>query len=197
MGKSQTFDLTTHHRDMKTGLISHTNAYRLVASKIFGDIYERPIGSGLCYFADGTKAPTSAEIQKLSDEAAKKTPRKLTMADLDEIRKGAREDAKEEIEDTLRAKLELEWQGRINDVVAARLSEVLPKLNITGENAEKVTEAVLPNVSISEPTGSNEITEIEPVTSSSDIKVDTVGIPENSVSKPFKPAVQDDPAPVA
>lgn len=50
---SSEFDKTVHVRDRKTGNIKYTQPYRVYDRKN-GKIYERPPGSGHCFYADGS-----------------------------------------------------------------------------------------------------------------------------------------------
>jgi len=138
------FDLRTHIRDTKTGHVIKTQPYRLIHSKNHGEIYERPVGSNICWFPDGRRAPTLEQVAKINADAEKAKPRVLTTADLEMIKEDALKEGFEKLEKQVKAKAEAEFQARVDTLVADRLTAVLPKLGITGDNAKKVTKAVVP-----------------------------------------------------
>jgi hypothetical protein len=136
---------------MKTGTVIRKQNYRLFTSKLHGDIFERPVGSGLCFFRDGSRAPTIAEVKEANTKAAKLIPQPLTTADIAAIKEDFKSEYALSIEKEVRAKAEAEFTGRINDLVAERMTTVLAKLNIGGAQAAAIKNQAVGTVSVSEP----------------------------------------------
>lgn len=153
MGKQKAFDLTTHVRDTRTGTVIREQTYRAFMSKEFGTIYERPVGSGLCYFEDGTRAPTIAQVKKNIAQMDNAKPKPLTTADIDTIKQDFADEYKAQAEAEIKAKAEEEFNARLDELVAVRLTTALEQLGITGEKAEALEQTVIgqPVVTVDEP----------------------------------------------
>lgn len=77
--KPQGFDLTTHHRDPKTGQVVHKTPYKLVIDRGTAK-YERPPGSGLWYSADGSLIKnTSKKAAPVLEEKAQELEEDLNV----------------------------------------------------------------------------------------------------------------------
>lgn len=64
------FDLTVHHRDPKTGAITKEDHYALHIGQD-GHLFERPIGSGMMYYANGVLAKDLYKDKRESEAKAK------------------------------------------------------------------------------------------------------------------------------
>jgi len=151
MSKTQDFDLTTHIRDVRTGVITRTQPYRVFVSKLHGEIFERPVGSGLCWFRDGSRAPTIAEVKDANAKAASLTPKPLTTADIATIKEDFRGEYAASVEKEIRAKAQAEFDSRLNDLVADRVSLIMSKMNISGEQAAQIKAQASAKVGVNEP----------------------------------------------
>ncbi|MHA2380602.1 MAG: hypothetical protein ACXADS_15100 [Candidatus Thorarchaeota archaeon] len=163
-GRRKSFDLTTHVRDTRTGEVIREQAYRAFVSKEFGTLYERPVGSGICYTEDGERAPTIAQVKKNIELMKANEPKVLTTADIDTIKNDFANEYKAQAEAEIKAKAEEEFNARLDDLVAERMTAVLDKLGIGGEQAEAVKEEVsaAPIVATQEPTDQQAVVEEKP-----------------------------------
>ena len=164
MGKPKSFDLTTHVRDTRTGEVIRENTYRAFCSKEFGTIYERPVGSGICYLENGERAPTIAQVKKNIEQMKKREPKVLTTADIQAIKDAYADEYKTQAEAEIKAKAEEEFNARLDDLVAERMTSVLEKLGIGGAQAEAVKTEVSaqPIVTVQEPTDQEPVAEAKP-----------------------------------
>jgi hypothetical protein len=151
MGKQKAFDLTTHKRDLRTGEVIEVVPYRLFDSKLHGEIFERPVGSGICYFRDGSRAPTIAEVKKANEALEAAKPKPLTTADISQLKEDFKNEYRDEVEKDIKAKAEEEYNARLDDLVAARVTQVMENLGVTGEQAQAIKDQVAPVVSVTEP----------------------------------------------
>ena len=65
------FDLRTHIRDPKTGRVIGSQPYRLRVSREGGRQFERPVGSGVWYFEDGSLVNPPKEEKVLAPKEEK------------------------------------------------------------------------------------------------------------------------------
>jgi len=68
--KTEEFDLRTHIRDPKTGVVIENNPYRLRVSRKDGEMFERPPGSGYFYSRQGILIKSPKEKLEIKNDKA-------------------------------------------------------------------------------------------------------------------------------
>ncbi len=96
---SSEFDKTVHVRDRKTGNIKYVNAYRKYDRGKEGAVYERPPGSGKCFYADGSPVgETPSFVIAANAKIPESNVRKVNVKDFEaEIRAKVADEMKEKI----------------------------------------------------------------------------------------------------